>query len=118
MSDVYTDGTQWANLLATGYDKYLEYQLRSMPIFRQFVDKHVQTTLDAATHIIGVNGGVIKTDASSFAEASVAGTDVITSAVVRDANALLRRRNANGFGGGYNYAALIHPDVAVDIKSD
>src|SRR5438445_10013129 len=40
MSDVYTDGTQWANLLATGYDKYLEFQLRSLPIFRQFVDKH------------------------------------------------------------------------------
>jgi len=41
MSDVYTDGgTVYANLLAAGYDKYLEYQLRSEPIFRQVVDKH------------------------------------------------------------------------------
>lgn len=41
MSDTYTDGgTQWANLLATGYDRFLEYQLRANPIFRQLVDKH------------------------------------------------------------------------------
>jgi hypothetical protein len=29
MPDVFTDSTVWANLLAGGYDKYLEYQLRS-----------------------------------------------------------------------------------------
>lgn len=40
MADVFTDSTQWANLLATGYDKFLEYQLRSNPVFRQFVDKY------------------------------------------------------------------------------
>lgn len=43
MSDVYTDGgTVYANLLAAGYDRFLEYQLRSDPVFRQFVDKHPQ----------------------------------------------------------------------------
>jgi N4-gp56 family major capsid protein len=41
MADVLTDGgTAWSNLLATGYDRFLEFQLRSQPIFRQFVDKH------------------------------------------------------------------------------
>lgn len=41
MANVYTDGgTVYANLLAAGYDKYLEYQLRSRVMFRQFVDKH------------------------------------------------------------------------------
>lgn len=40
MADVYTDSTQWANLLATGYDKSLEWKLRSEVVFRQFVDKH------------------------------------------------------------------------------
>lgn len=41
MADVYTDGTTvYANLLAAGYDRFLEYQLRSQPVFRQFVDKH------------------------------------------------------------------------------
>jgi N4-gp56 family major capsid protein len=41
MVDVFTDGgTVYANLLAAGYDKFLEYQLRSQPIFRQFVGKH------------------------------------------------------------------------------
>lgn len=40
MTDVYTDSTQWANLLATGYDKSLEWKLRSEPVFRQFVDKY------------------------------------------------------------------------------
>lgn len=41
MADVLTDGgTAYANLLAAGYDRFLEYQLRSRPMFRQFVDKH------------------------------------------------------------------------------
>lgn len=207
MADVYTDGgTVYANLLATGYDKYLEYALRSRPIFRQTVDKHpvdltnpgptvtltimqefaslattpltetsdvaavapqsptrvtvtvneygnadiptkrlkslaftapdpaiadavgknmvdtldklAQTVLDAATHIIGPNGGVVKTDANSFAEASVASTDVFSSAVARDAVALLRRRNAPGKDAMDQYLTIIHPDVAVDVKSD
>ncbi len=206
MPDVFTDGgTVYANLLAAGYDKFLEYQLRSQPIFRQFVDKHpvdvtnpgptvtlsliqefaslattpltetvdvsavappapirvtvtlneygntnlttlrlkdlaftapepaianvlgknmvdtmdklVQNTLDAATNVIGVNAGVIKTNNSAFAEASVAGTDVFTSAVARDATALLRRRNAIPKDGD-RFTALIHPDVVTDVLSD
>lgn len=41
MPDNYTDGgTALANLLATGYDRYLRFQLRSNPIFRQMVDIH------------------------------------------------------------------------------
>ena len=40
MANAYTDGTAYANLLVAGYDRALEFQLRSMPIFRQFVDKH------------------------------------------------------------------------------
>jgi N4-gp56 family major capsid protein len=205
MPDTFTDSTVWANLLATGYDRYLEYQLRSEPVFRQVVDKHpvsvtnpgpsviltlmnefaalattplaettdvsavappaptrvtvtvneygnaditslrlrdlayaapdpaianllgknmvdtmdklVQNTLDAATNIIGVNGGAVKTQTSSFAEGSVAAGDVITSAVVRDTTALLRRRNAMP-KAGQNFLGIIHPDVSVDIRSD
>lgn len=40
MANAYTDGTAYANLLVAGYDRSLEFQLRSMPIFRQLVDKH------------------------------------------------------------------------------
>jgi len=41
MPDNYTDGgTALANLLATGYDRYLRFQLRPNPIFRQMVDIH------------------------------------------------------------------------------
>ena len=40
MANAYTDTTAYANLLAAGYDRALEFQLRSMPIFRQLVDKH------------------------------------------------------------------------------
>lgn len=40
MVDVFTDGTALANLLSTGYDRVLEYQLRSRIIWRQFVGKH------------------------------------------------------------------------------
>jgi hypothetical protein len=32
--------TSLANLIAAGYDRELEWQLRSTPIFRQLVDKH------------------------------------------------------------------------------
>jgi len=205
MTDVYTDGgSVYANLLAAGYDRFLEYQLRSDPIFRQFVDKHpvdvtnvgptvtlsiiqefanlattplaetsdvaavappapqrvtvtvneygnadlatlrlkqlaftppdpaiahilglnmvdtldalVRTTADTATNVIGVNGGIVKT--TGFAEASVASTDVISSAVARDSVALLRRRNVHGRDGKDQYVAVIHPDVVVDIMSD
>lgn len=207
MADVYTDGgTVYANLLAAGYDRFLEYQLRSEPVFRQLVDKHpvdvtnpgptvtlsliqefaalattplgedtdvaavappapqrvtvtlneygnvdvatlrlkqlaftapdpaianilgknmvdtmdalVRAVADSATHVIGPNGGTIKTDASSFAEASVAATDTFSSAVARDSVALLRRRNAHGRDARDQYLAVIHPDVAVDIMSD
>jgi N4-gp56 family major capsid protein len=35
-----TIGPAYANLTVAGYDRYLEYQLRSRPMFRQLVDKH------------------------------------------------------------------------------
>lgn len=207
MADVYTDGgTVYANLLAAGYDRFLRFQLRSDPIFRQFVDVHpvdvtnvgptvtlsiiqefaslattplnedqdvaavappapnrvtvtvneygnaniptlrlrqlaftqvdpalahilglnmvdtldalVRTTVDAGTHILGKNGGTVKTDASGFAEASVAGTDTFDSTLARDAVTLLRRRKVRGRDSRDMYVALIHPDVANDIMSD
>jgi N4-gp56 family major capsid protein len=207
MADVYTDGgTVYANLLAAGYDRFLEYQLRSTPIFRQVVDKHpvdvtnpgpsviltimnefanlattplaensdvaavappapsrvtvtlneygnadietlrlkqlaftapdpaianllgknmvdsidklVQNVVDTGSRIIGKNATVIKSDANSFAEGSVAAGDNIDSALVRDAVTLLRRRNAHGIDGMGQFVAIIHPDVAVDILSD
>lgn len=207
MADVLTDGgSVYANLLAAGYDRYLEYVLRSQPVFRQMVDKHpvdvtnpgptvtltiipefaslattpltetadvaavappapnrvtvtvneygnvesstlrlrqlaftppdpalanilgknmvdtldklAQNTLDAGTHIIGKNGGTIKTDANGFAEASVAATDLIDSSQVRDAQALLRRRKVHGRDNADQFVGVIHPDVAVDIMSD
>jgi N4-gp56 family major capsid protein len=33
-------GPAYANLVVAGYDRYLEYALRSRPLFRQLVDKH------------------------------------------------------------------------------
>lgn len=207
MPDTFTDGTTaWSNLLAGGYDRFLEFQLRSMPVFRAFVDKHpvdvtnpgptvtltivqefaalattplsetvdvsavappnpdrvtvtvneygnadletlrlkqlaftppdpaianvlgknmvdtldklAQTTLDAGTNLIGYNGGVLKTNASGFAEGSVASTDLFDSKIARDSVALLRRRNAHGRDNADMYMAVIHPDVSVDIMSD
>lgn len=207
MVDVFTDGTTiYANLLAAGYDRFLEFQLRSQPIFRSMVDKHpvdmtnpgptvtltliqefaalattplsedidisavappapirvtvtlneygngevttlrlkdlaftppdpaianvlgknmldtmdklVQNVFDTGTNIIGVNATVVKTNTSGFAEASVAVGDNINSAVCRDAAALLRRRNAHQRDQLGYYAAIVHPDVVVDILND
>lgn len=84
------------------------------------VDKLVQNVLDTGTHVIGNNGGTMKTEGSAipFAEGSVAGTDVLDSEVIRDAVTLLRRRIAPGFDSGENYVAVAHPDVLVDVLSD
>lgn len=82
------------------------------------LDALVRSTVDAATNVIGVNATAIKTQSSGFAEGSVAAGDVLNSAVVRDAGALLRRRNVSGRDNADNFVGLIHPDVAVDILSD
>lgn len=206
MSDVYTDGTQWSNAIIAGYDRYLEYVLRSQPIFRGMVDKRpvsvtnpgstvtlsiasefgslnttplsedldvaaesppnlsrvtvtvnqygkanvatlwleklsflgvdpaiaellnrsmldshdalVRAVCDGATHVIGTNGGTVKTDANSFAVNSVAAGDVYSSAIARDTVALLRRRNVHGRDARDSYLTVIHPDVQVDVMSD
>jgi N4-gp56 family major capsid protein len=80
------------------------------------MDKLVQNVADAATNIIGPNAGVVKTNAG-FSEVAVAAGDVLSSTVVRDAGALLRRRNAH-YKDGLNYVGVLHPDVSVDILSD
>ena len=84
------------------------------------VDKLVQTPLDAATNVIGKNGGTIATQSSGtpFAEGSVAAGDKLDTSVIRDAVTLLRRRNAPTRDAAGNYVGIIHPDVAVDILSD
>lgn len=207
MADVYTDGgVAYANLLAAGYDKFLEYQLRSEPVFRQLVDKHpvdvtnvgptvtlsliqefaalattpltetsdvaavappapvrvtvtvneygnaevttlrlqqlaftavdpaianvlgknmvdsldslVKSVVDASTHAIGANAGTIKTEANSFAVNSVTATDILSTGIIRDTTALLRRRNVNGRDARGQFVSIIHPDVAVDVRGD
>lgn len=207
MADVYTDaGTVYANLLAAGYDKFLEFQLRSEPVFRQFVDKHpqdvtnpgpsvtlsiiqefanlattplsetsdvaavappapvrvtvnvneygnadietlrlkqlaftppdpaianvlgknmvdthdalVRAVTDGATHILGKNNTVVKSENTSFVEGNVLAADKFDSTLARDAVALLRRRNAHGRDMRDQFIALMHPDVAVDVMSD
>ena len=82
------------------------------------LDSLVRSTVDAGTHILGKNGGSVKSDASGFAEGSVASTDKFDSSLARDAVQLLRRRNVSGRDGADLFVALIHPDVAVDVMSD
>lgn len=82
------------------------------------MDALVQAKFDAGTKKIGKNGGVVKTDASGYAIASVAGTDTMDSSLVRKAVTLLRRRNVVGWDGMHNYVAIVHPDVAHDILDD
>jgi N4-gp56 family major capsid protein len=207
MADIITDGgTVYANLLANGYDKFLEYQLRSTPIFRQLVDKHpvnltnvgpqvvltiikelanlaktplsetsdvaavappapsrvtvsvdeygnaeipslrlrqlaftsvdpalayvlgknmvdtlddlVKDVLDSATHVLGKNATVVKSDASGFAVDSVASGDKFDSSLARTAVTLLRGRNAPSRDVQGSYLAIAHPDVVNDVLAD
>lgn len=207
MANVFTDGgTVWANFLATGYDTFIEYQLRSDPVFRAMVDKYpenitnpgptvtlslaqeyallattpltetvdpdavappaplrvtvtlneygnasletlrlkqlafvsvdpmianllgknridtidklVQNVADTGTYILGANGGVLKSQASGFAEGSVAAGDTFTDNAARNAVTLLRRRNVVGRDGADNFLAVMHPDVTVDVMSN
>lgn len=46
-----TDTTALANLIAAGYDRELEYQLRSSPIYRQLVDKHPVSVTNPGTTV-------------------------------------------------------------------
>lgn len=207
MANVFTDGgTVYANLLATGYDTFMEFQLRSQPIFRAMVDKHpvdvtnpgptvtlsliqeftnlattpltetvdpdavappapirvtvtlneygnadietlrlkdlafasvdpvianilnknkmdtfdklVQNVVDTGTNILGINGGVLKSQNTGFSEAAVAATDVFTDSAARTAVSKLRGRNALGKDDLDQFLAVIHPDVANDIMSN
>lgn len=43
--------TSLANLIAAGYDRELEWQLRSTPIFRQLVDKHPASVTNPGTTV-------------------------------------------------------------------
>jgi len=82
------------------------------------LDSLVRSTVDAGTHILGKNAGTVKSDASGFAEASVAAGDKFDSTLARDAVQLLRRRNVSGRDNADLFVAIIHPDVAVDVMSD
>ena len=82
------------------------------------LDSLVRSTVDAGTHILGKNGGAVKSDASGFAEGSVAAGDKFDSVLARDAVQLLRRRNVSGRDNADLFMAIIHPDVAVDVMSD
>lgn len=81
------------------------------------LDKLVQNVVDTGTHIVGLNSGVIKSEANSFSEALVAASDIGTSALTRTAVALLRRRKAVP-KDGTSYFAVIHPDVAADLRGE
>jgi N4-gp56 family major capsid protein len=82
------------------------------------MDKLVQNVYDSATHVIGKNGGTLKSDHNGFAEGSVAASDKLDSDIIRQSVALLRRRNVHGKDAMDQFLALIHPDVAVDVVSD
>lgn len=207
MTDTITDGgTALSNLLAGGYDRFLEFQLRSEPVFRQLVDKHpvdvtnvgptvtlsifkefaslattpltettdvsavappnpdrvtvtvneygnanvntlrlrqlafappipaiarqlgknmvdsldklVQNVLDGGTNVMGLNGGTLKSNNTSFSADSVTATDVLDSKTIRAAVTKLRGRNAPGKDGKGMYVAVAHPDAIADILSD
>lgn len=82
------------------------------------IDKLVQNVADTGTYIIGNNGGVLKSQASGFAEGSVAAGDTFTDNAARNAVTLLRRRNVMGRDGADNFLAVMHPDVTVDVMSN
>lgn len=73
------------------------------------IDTVIRDEVSAGTNVIYA-GSVTGT-------ASVKGTDVMTSELVRKAVRALRRANVKPVEGGY-YIGLIHPDVAYDIMND
>jgi len=86
------------------------------------VDKLVQNVCDTGTYILGANGGTIKSQASGFSEGAVAAGDKFSDNLANYATTLMRRRNAPGRnttgGAEESYFAIIHPDVAVDVRSN
>lgn len=52
MANAYVSTTTWADFVANAYDVYVRFQLRSRPVFRQFVDVHpVAPTIDDAPSV-------------------------------------------------------------------
>lgn len=64
-----------------------------------------------------VDGGTNFTLAEATGEANTEATDVITAAFVRQINAILAKRNAIPYSGSL-FVAVIHPDVAYDLKDE
>lgn len=63
-----------------------------------------------------LDGGTTEVTADGEAVNALTGADVITADLVRQQHATLRKNNSMDFGGVY--AAVIHPDVAYDLKSE
>ena len=71
------------------------------------IDELARTELDNATNTNTVDGG---------AESALTSTDVITAAKIRENQAALKKANVMPMDGGGQYTAVIHPDVAYDLK--
>ena len=71
------------------------------------IETLARTALDGGTNEVIVDGGL---------ETALTAADVITASKVREMRALLRSANAMQFGNVY--AAVIHPDVAYDLKEE
>lgn len=73
------------------------------------IDVLARTELDNATNNVTVDG---------TAENTLTSADVFTAAFARQQHAALRKANVVPMAGGGLYAAVIHPDVAYDFKSE
>ena len=71
------------------------------------IETLARTALDGGSNEVTADGGAAN---------ALTGSDVITADLVRQQHATLRKNNSVDFGGVY--AAVIHPDVAYDLKSE
>lgn len=81
------------------------------------IDSLVHTTVDASTHIVGLNAGVLKSENTAYAQNSVAVTDVATGLWVQACVGQLRKRKSRT-RDGINYVAVVHPDVSTDLRAE
>jgi N4-gp56 family major capsid protein len=80
------------------------------------IDRLVRNQMDSATHIIGVNGGALKSD-GGYVVNNVAPGDVMSGKVANLATSSLRARMVAGMDGD-RYVGVIHPYVAADFRAD
>jgi len=98
MADAYTNTTTISNLVQTAYDRALEFQLRDMPLFRNFADKRpVQQAMPGSSVVFQLYNDISEqtatlTEGTDPDAVSIGNTSTVTVSLAEYGAAVLETR--------------------------